>query len=262
VIEAAGLGFSYGTRVALEAVALRVAAGEVVGLAGPNGSGKSTLIRVLSGVLPGYRGSARIATREVREWSRRDLARAIAVVPQEPVFGFPFSVLEVVLMGRHPHLAGPAFESPADLGLAREALDRCGATELAGRSVQELSAGERQRVVFARALCQNTRTLLLDEPAAFLDIRHQVDLYDIVRELAHASGVAVLTALHDLNLAGEYCDRIYLLREGRSVYDGPPETILTRERLAEVFSADVHVERSARTGRPFVVPLSSRLRSS
>jgi iron complex transport system ATP-binding protein len=125
--------------------------------------------------------------------------------------------------------------------------------------VRELSAGERQRVVFARALCQQAPALLLDEPAAFLDIRHQVELYDVVRELA-GTGVSVLTALHDLNLAAEYCDRICLLRSGKIVAGGAPAEILTRENLTAVFETDVHVDVNARTGRPLVVPLSGRMR--
>jgi len=259
-LEARGVGYAYGTRVALEAVDLDLAAGSVLGLAGPNGSGKSTLIRVLSGVLRRFSGTVRVAGEDLRRRRPRELARQVAVVPQEPVFGFPFTVLEVVLMGRHPHREGAGFASARDLDLAREALARCGVLHLAGRSVLDLSAGERQRTVFARALCQQAPLLLLDEPTAFLDIRHQTGLYDVVRDEA-AAGRAVLTSLHDLNLAAEYCDRICLLRAGRLAAAGAPEAVLTRSVLAAVFEADVHVERNARTGKPLVVPLSARARA-
>ncbi|NIM00509.1 MAG: heme ABC transporter ATP-binding protein [Acidobacteria bacterium] len=257
-IEVGGLSFAYGNRPALEGIDLTVAPGEIVGLIGPNGSGKSTLIRVVSGALAGYNGRVRVTGLDVATTSQRDLARAVAVVPQEPRFGFPFTVLEIVLMGRHPHLAGLAFESEADVGLAREALERCGAAEFADRPIHELSAGERQRVVFARALTQQPRVLLLDEPASFLDIRHQVELYDLVRQQAREQDVAVLSVLHDLNLAAEYCDRIVLLREGRVAASGPTDEVFTYANLTGVFETEVYVDTNTLTGKLLVLPLSGR----
>ena len=259
-IETRALGFSYGARPALEAIGVRAEPGEVVGLVGPNGSGKSTLIRALSGVLEGYSGSARIDGREVREMPRIELARLLAVVPQEPSFSFPFTALEVALMGRHPHLAGLAFEGARDVALAREALDRCGVLHLASRAIQELSSGERQRVVFAKALAQEPGVFLLDEPASFLDIRHQVELYEIVRERAREHRATVLTSLHDLNLAAEYCDRIYLVREGRVEAEGPTTEVFTYANLTRVFETEVYVDINSLTGKLIVVPLSRRAR--
>ena len=156
-LETRAVGFSYSGKTTLEDISLLVEPGEVVGLLGPNGSGKSTLIKILSGILPQYGGSARVDGIEVRKARRRDLATKLAVVPQETSFGFPFTVLETVLMGRHPHLAGLAFETQQDVELARAALDRCGAVHLADRTIQELSSGERQREEFARALAQEPR---------------------------------------------------------------------------------------------------------
>jgi len=257
-IEAEGVGFRYLGEPALEDVSLRVEPGEVVGLLGPNGSGKSTLVRILSGVLPGYDGSARLGGAEVRTVRRRDLASQLAVVPQETSFGFPFTVLQIVLMGRHPHLAGLAFETQHDVDLARAALDRCGAAHLEHRTIQDLSSGERQRVVFARALAQAPRALLLDEPTSFLDIRHQTELYDLVRELAATDGTAVLTVLHDLNLAAEYCDRICLLRRGRVAAAGPTAEVFTYANLTTVFETEVYVDTNHLTGQLLVVPLSGR----
>ena len=259
-LETRAVGFSYSGKTALEDVSLLVEPGEVVGLLGPNGSGKSTLIKILSGILPQYDGSARVDGTEVRKARRRDLASKLAVVPQETSFGFPFTVLETVLMGRHPHLAGLAFETQQDVELARAALDRCGAVHLADRTIQELSSGERQRVVFARALAQEPRALLLDEPTSFLDIRHQTELYDLVRELALAEGTAVLTVLHDLNLAAEYCDRIYLLREGRVAAAGRTDEVFTYANLTAVFETEVYVDTNDLTGQLLVVPLSGRVR--
>jgi iron complex transport system ATP-binding protein len=257
-VAAGALRFAFSGRPVLAGVELRAEPGEIVGLAGPNGSGKSTLIRIFSGVLAGYQGQARIGGVEVRAIPRRELALRVAVVPQEPVFGFPFTAIEVVLMGRHPHLAGLALETAHDVRVAREALERCGAAELAYRPIHELSSGERQRVVFAKALAQEAPVLLLDEPASFLDLRHQVELYDVVRSLAE-QGRTVLTVLHDLNLAAEYCDRLCLLHEGRIAAAGETSGVLTRENLTRVFGTEVHVEANAVTGRLLVIPLPGRV---
>jgi iron complex transport system ATP-binding protein len=259
-VETADLRFAYGDRRVLDRVDLRASPGEVVGLVGPNGSGKSTLIKALSGVLTGYAGSARVGGREVRDAPRAELARQLAVVPQEPKFSFPFTALEVVLMGRHPHLAGLAFESDRDIELARDALESCGVPHLESRAIHELSSGERQRVVFAKALAQQPGALLLDEPASFLDIRHQVELYEVVRDRAHRGGGTVLTVLHDLNLAAEYCDRIYLIREGRIEAEGPTAEVFTYTNLTRVFETEVYVDTNTLTGKLLVVPLSKRTR--
>jgi iron complex transport system ATP-binding protein len=260
VLEIAGLGASYGSRRVLEDVELRVAAGEIVAVLGPNGAGKSSLVRAVSGVLPGYSGSARVLGDEVRGIPARELARRVAVVPQEPRFELPFTALEIALMGRHPHLAGLAFESDRDVELARGALAAAGAGALADRRIDELSAGERQRVMFARALAQEAPLLLLDEPASFLDLRHQVELFDRLRELA-ASGRAVVAVLHDLNLAAEYCDRVLLLRRGRVAAFGRTAEVLTYALLTEVFETEIYVDLNDLTGSLVVTPLSSRARA-
>jgi len=254
------VGFAYGTRTVLAGIGLDVAAGEVVGLLGPNGSGKSTIVRIACGVLGGYRGSVRLAGDELRGLAPREVARRVAVVPQEPTFSFGYTALEVVLLGRHPHLAGSIFESARDLELAREALGRCGALELGSRAIHELSSGERQRVVFARALAQQAPVLLLDEPTSFLDVRHQVELCDLVAELARAQGRAVLAVLHDLNLAAEYCDRIVLLQGGRVAAAGPTAEVLTYANLTRVYETEIYVDVNDLTGKLLVAPLSRRRR--
>jgi iron complex transport system ATP-binding protein len=259
-LTARALGFRHASGGGVEGVDLDLAAGEIVGVLGPNGSGKTTLVRVLSGVLAPYRGSVRIGGRELVGLARRELARAVAVVAQEPVFDFPFTALETVLLGRHPHLTGVAFESARDRELAMAALERLDAAPLADRLVSELSAGERQRVVVARALAQETPVLLLDEPSSFLDLRHQVELFDLVRELA-AEGRAVLAVVHDLNLAAEYCDRVLLLDGGRVAAGGPTEEVLTYANLKRVFGTEVYVDVHDLTGKVVVVPLSGRVRA-
>lgn len=257
-LEAAHVGYAYAGHRALRDSSVHVASGEVVGLLGPNGSGKSTLLKILSGLLTGYEGVVRIGDREVREIPRRELARTLAVVPQESTFSFPFTALEIVLMGRHPHLSGLAFESEHDTELACASLERCGALHLASRPIQELSSGERQRIVFARALAQQPRALMLDEPSNFLDIKHQVEMFDVVRELADRDGCSVLTVLHDVNLAAEYCDRIVLLADGTTRASGSADEVLTYALLTEVFGTEIYVDTNQLTGKLIATPLSGR----
>jgi iron complex transport system ATP-binding protein len=254
-IDARGLRFSYGRAPVIDDVSLTLAPGEMLGVIGPNGSGKSTLVRLLSGVVRPSAGTIQIHGRAIAEYSRRDLARAIAVVPQDTVIEFPFSVTEVVLMGRSPHLGAFAFEGDRDLDVARRAMQRTGVLELAHRSIHELSGGERQRVILARALAQEASILLLDEPAAFLDIRHEVEIYDLLQALQR-EGRSVLTVLHDLNLAALYCDRVALLKAGRLVRVGTPAEVITYSLLTEVYETEVYVDVNAVTGAINVLPLS------
>jgi iron complex transport system ATP-binding protein len=254
-IEAHALGFRYASGTAVDDVSLAVDRGEMLGVIGPNGSGKSTLLRLLSGVLQPASGEVRVGGRPLGQYSRRDLGRRIAVVPQESFIEFPFSVIEVVLMGRSPHLGGFGFEGDLDLEVARKAMARTGVLELASRSIHELSGGERQRVILARALAQEADVLLLDEPAAFLDIRHEVEIYDLLRELL-AEGKTVVSVLHDLNLAALYCDRVALLKGGRVVKLGSANEVITYANLTAVYETEVYVDVNDITGAINVLPLS------
>jgi iron complex transport system ATP-binding protein len=262
VLEAHELGFAYGGRRVLDSASLRAAPGEIVGLIGPNGSGKSTIIKIMSGVLAGYQGTVLLDGRDPRALGRREVARTLAVVPQETTFSLPFTVLEIVLFGRHPYMGRLAFDAAEDVAHARHALTRCGALHLAERSIHELSSGERQRVVFARALAQEPRVLLLDEPASFLDIRHQIELYELVRSLAEQGAASILLVVHDLNLAAEYCDRVYLLRQGRVETSGPTAEVFTYANLSRVFETDLYVDQNTITGKLMVVPLSGRAKAA
>jgi len=241
-----------GARQVLRGVTFEVAPGEVVGLAGPNGAGKTTLFRVASRVLTPDRGQARVAGRPVESLTRRELALQVAVVPQELSIPFPFSAGEVVLMGRAPHLRGLGFESRADVALAREAMERVGVAELADRSILELSGGERQLVLVARALAQEPRVLLLDEPTAHLDLRHRIAVLERVRELA-AEGRSALVVSHDLGLAARSCDRLVLLAGGAVLAQGAPGAVLTPDHLRDAFGIEAEVV-PAPDGSPLVVP--------
>ncbi len=265
VLRASQVSFGYGEGRVVQDVFLTLHAGEMLGVIGPNGSGKSTLLRLLSGVLAPEAGTVTLLDQPLLSYGPRALARHIAVVPQESTIEFPFSVTEVVLMGRSPHLGTFAFEGDRDLEVARTAMQRTGVAHLAGRCIHELSGGERQRVILARALAQEAAILLLDEPAAFLDLRHAVELYDLLRDLI-AEGKSVLTVLHDLNLAALYCDRVALMKGGRIVESGVPGEVITYAHITATYETEVYVDRNDITGAINVLPLSrvyrERLRGS
>jgi len=256
VLAADGVRFGYRGRPVLDGVDLRLGAGEVLGIIGPNGSGKSTLMRLLAGVLRPQAGTVRLGDRPLAAHRRRELARRLALVPQDPRLDFPFSVLEVALMGRAPHLADLAFAGPRDLEIARAALARLDVGHLAERPLDALSGGERQRVFLARALAQEPRVLLLDEPTTHLDLRHVVEMHDVVRDLALHGGVGVVTVLHDLNLAGATCDRLVALGAGRVEAEGAPAEVLRAELVERVFGARVRIV--AGDDGPLVLPLGLR----
>ncbi|MEN8182003.1 MAG: ABC transporter ATP-binding protein [Myxococcota bacterium] len=241
-----------GGRAVLDGVDLQVRAGEVVALVGRNGAGKTTLVRVASGVWVPERGRVTLAGRPLAGGSRRELARRVAVVPQQAGVPFPFSALEVVLMGRTPHLGLLGFEGEADRMRARSALERLGIADLAGRSVLELSGGERQLVMVARALTQDAELLLLDEPTAFLDLEHRLEVLGVVRELA-ARGRGALVVSHDLGLAARFCDRMAVLAGGRVLADGPPQQVLAPELLRQAFGIEAELLATG-DGAPVVVP--------
>ncbi len=247
-----GIEVAFGERPVLRGVDLEVAPGEVVALVGPNGAGKTTLLRVASRVLSPDAGEARLDGRPLDAWSRRALSRAIAVVPQDTGIPFPFRAGELVVMGRVPHQPLLGFDREEDVDHARRALERMSIEHLADRSVFELSGGERQLVAFARALAQDPQMLLLDEPTAFLDLRHRVQVLGVVRELA-AQGRSALVVSHDLNLAARACDRLVVLQDGLIVASGLPEEVMTAELLADVYGTEADIL-TAPDGRPVAVP--------
>jgi iron complex transport system ATP-binding protein len=239
----------------LRDVSLGIAPGSRTGLLGPNGCGKTTLLKLLSGVLKPELGSVRLGDRELRLLSVRAVARQIAVVPQETHPAFDFTVMEMVLMGRHPHLGAFQLEGPADLAIARQALIATGTAHLAGRAYMTLSGGEKQRVVIASALAQQPRVLLLDEPTASLDLGYQLEIASLLKQLNRERGVTMVLATHDLNLAASVCDTLVLVREGRVLMQGPTNEVLTSATVQQLYNVIADVTFHERAGHMTVIPL-------
>ena len=255
ILEAEGLTVRYpaSTRAALDGVSCRVGATELVAIAGPNGSGKTTLVRALSGLVQPERGTVRVQGRALADWRRAELARVLGVVPQREEIAFPLRVDEAVMLGRYARLGPLAAPGAADRSAVASALERCDAGSLAARSIDALSGGEWQRVRLARALAQEPAVLVLDEPTASLDVRHEMELLELIRRLVD-EGLAGLVITHELNLAARYADRILLLSEGRVVAEGAPRDVLVESILSRVFEWPVAVTTWC-DGSPQVVPL-------
>jgi iron complex transport system ATP-binding protein len=250
LLKVDNVSFRYGEQWVLRGIDFTVEKGDFLGIIGPNGSGKTTLLRVIDGILAPQEGAVRLEGTEIGKLRREALARSVAVVPQYSALAFPFSVEEVVLMGRAPHLGRWRFEGDEDNRIARKAMEMTDTLGLAARDMESLSGGERQRVLIARALAQEPRLMLLDEPTAFLDIRHQVDFFDRIRLLNRDRGLTVIAVTHDINLAAHYCDRIILLKDGRIGAAGPVDTVITEENIRKAYETRVMVDRHPGTGSP------------
>lgn len=243
------LGVHYGPKEILRDLSITFDAGELVVIAGPNGAGKSTLLGAMSGLRSGYSGSCLYRGKEVRSWERKSFAREVAVVPQSIRIDFPFTAEQVVLMGRAP-FASSLFESEEDHYHVRRVMELTGTAQFATRDFRTLSGGEKQRVIVASALAQMPAALLLDEPAAFLDIEHQLALFRLLKALCDA-GVLVIAVSHDLNLAGAFASRVILLRAGEIAADGTANAVLDGPTLKDVFHVDAQIV-AGPGGRPWI----------
>jgi len=241
---------------ALHDISLQIPRGSLTGVLGPNGCGKTTLLKLLSGVIHPDAGSVDLDNQPLSQMGRRRVARRIAVVPQETHPAFDFSVMEMVLMGRHPHLGAFQLEGPGDFDIARESLAATGTDHLADRRFQTLSGGEKQRVVIASALAQSPDVLLLDEPTASLDLGYQLDVASLLARLNRERGVTMVLATHDLNLAASLCDTLLLLRDGRVLAHGPTRDVLTPDSVRGLYGVDADVQFHERAGHLTVVPVA------
>lgn len=259
VIKIEHMGFRYSTQWVLKDISCEVRKGEFLGIIGPNGSGKTTLLKVIDGILKPQEGEVRINGIPGDRIRRDHLAKTIAVVAQDSQMVFPFSAEEIVLMGRAPHLNKWQFEGEEDFRIARAAMKMTETAALANRSMDALSGGERQRVLIARALAQQPQILLLDEPTAFLDIKHQTDFFDLVKSLNQNSELTVIAVTHDINLASLYCDRLLLMCSGRIHCAGHPDEVIIEKNIKDVYETKVTVDQSPVTGRPRITLLGSHL---
>ena len=251
-----GVECCYGSIKILENVNLIVKEGDFVGIIGPNGSGKTTLLKSISRTLKPHKGTILLNDKDIYSLKSVDVAKQMAVVPQDNTISFSFTALEVVLMGRSPHLSRFQMETENDMAIARKAMDLTNTWHLAARPVNELSGGERQRVIIARALAQKPKILLLDEPLTYLDIINQLEIMDLVKSLCVKEGIIVMAALHDLNLAARYCNTAILLNKGKIFSAGPLDEVLTSENIKSVFKVDAIVKKNLVTNSLYVIPLS------
>lgn len=252
-LEVQSVRLGYGDNVVVRDLTFRVMPGEMVGLIGPNGSGKSTIIKALSRVISPSSGQIFLDGKDISQISRGDLARLIGVVPQMPLLPSAFTAFEIVLMGRNPHLGLFRYEGARDMAITWQAMGRTATQSLAKRRVGELSGGEIQRVVVARVLAQEPKSILLDEPTANLDISHQVEILDLIKNLCLENNLTVVVALHDLNLASQYCNRLILINNGRVHARGTPSEVINSKNIKEVYGAEGCVYAHPVNGLPAVL---------
>ncbi|MFH0768989.1 MAG: ABC transporter ATP-binding protein [Chloroflexota bacterium] len=252
-IEMQNIWLGYHRKEVLKGVNFQVLPGEMVGLIGPNGCGKSTIIRALSGIISPYRGRILLDGKDLVSISRQELARMLGVVPQMPLLPSAFTAFEIVLMGRNPHLGLFQYEGQTELDIAWRAMELTMTWHLAKRRVSELSGGEIQCLLIARALTQETKAVLLDEPTANLDIGRQIEILNLIKNLCLKNNLAVLAALHDLNLASQYCDRLVLIKDGQVHAQGTPGEVITSQNIKEVYGADGCVYTHPANGLPAVL---------
>ena len=257
ILTVDGIDCYYGSVKVLENVCFSVKERDFIGILGPNGSGKTTLLRSISRTLKPHRGVIFLNDVDIYALKSVEVAKQMAVVPQDNVITFNFTALDVVLMGRNPHLSRFQMESEKDIAIAKRAMELTNTWHLAERPINELSGGERQRVIIARALAQKPKVLLLDEPTVHLDINNQLEIMDLLKELCIKKGLIVLAVFHDFNLAARYCDSAILLKSGKIVSAGNLDAVLTSKNIKSVFQVDAMVKRHPIADSLYVIPIST-----
>jgi len=252
VLEANNIDFFYGERQALKGISLTVLKGGFYGLLGPNGSGKSTLLSILSGIVRASKGEILIKGKKLETYSRKELARTIAFVPQEVDADFPFSCREVVMMGRFAHQGVLGICSKEDDRIVNRCMELTGTAPIAERPITELSGGERQRVIVAQALAQGGEVLLLDEPTSHLDIKYQLEIMELIKKLNREQNLTIIASFHDLNTASHYCGDIFFIHKGMMAGNGSVDTVFSEEMIQRVFGVATQLIAHPSTGRPLV----------
>lgn len=259
MIDIRGVSLQYGDRQVIKNVSVQIEQGEFFVIIGPNGAGKTTLLKSLAGLHAWAEGDIQLRQRSINDYAKKELARNLALVPQQINADFPFTVAETVLMGRYPHLGLLAVEGKKDLVLAEQAMEFTEVIHLAGRRLGQLSGGERQRVIIARAICQQSKILLLDEPTASLDPAHQLRIMDLMERLRCESQITVVMVSHDLNLAASYADRLLLLKDGEVEKIGTPRQVLTGDQLSKSYGCTLLVDENPLLGKPRVSLVSKKV---
>jgi iron complex transport system ATP-binding protein len=254
-IDAREISFRYTDQWVIRDLSFHADQGDFWGIIGPNGSGKTTLLKILYGLFNPQRGTVLVDGEELRRMQRPDIAKKIAVVPQDHQIDFPFTSLEVVLMGRSPYLGRLQFETRHDFEVAQRAMELTETLPFAQRPINELSGGERQRILIARAVAQEPEIMLFDEPTSSLDINHQVEFYELISRLNREKNLTILTVSHDINLASEYCQKIILLKEGRIFKTGNPREVVIEGHIRQVYGSRVLVDQNPVTGSPRITLL-------
>ena len=243
MIKVDNASFAYKTQPVINEVSMEIIKGEILGIIGPNGSGKSTLLKLLNGILKPKIGEISFYGSALENIKRKELARSMAWVPQESQLIFPFKVMEIVMMGRHPYLNPLVFEGENDRRIVHDAFSKTGTESFINRLFNEISVGEKQRVMIASAIAQEPEIMLLDEPTSSLDIKYQIEILNILKQLNLKGGLTLVLAMHDLHLASKYCNRLILLDGGRIVKDGPPNHVLEKDVLETVYGVKVKILR-------------------
>lgn len=251
-VKVNNLSLSFRHTPILENISLEVHPGEFFMIIGPNGAGKTTLLKAIANLIPADKGIIEILGKPLSSYSKRQLAQATSMVPQQVITDFPFTVAETVLMGRSPHIGLLAIEGKEDLDIARQAMEFTDVAHLANRKLDQVSGGERQRVIIARAICQQTKIILLDEPTAALDPSHQLKIMDLMERLRKEQQVTVIMVSHDLNLAGMYGQQLLLLKNGKIEKIGSPQVVLTQEQLTSSYNCTLFVDENPMTKKPRV----------
>ncbi len=251
MLEISGLCFSYNKTEILSNIGLELCKGEVLGIVGPNGAGKTTLLRCIVGIIRPEKGSIRIGGRETSGIKRQDLAKEIGYVPQAAPYKLPVTVFETVLMGRRPYISWRP--SDYDLKVVADLIRSMNLEDIALRYFDQLSGGQKQKVLLAKAFAQGTGCLLLDEPTSNLDLRHQMEVLEMISRMAKEQGTATILAMHDLNLTCRFADTILMLNNGRMFCMGEPEHVITRENIAAVYGVETEIH--TKNGYPYVLPI-------
>lgn len=240
MIQVDNMSFSYGEQAVLDCVDLYITEPGFYGVLGPNGSGKTTLLKLLCGILDNDLGVIKLDSIDIHQWNRKEIATHIAYVPQQFNMIYDFSVSEIVVMGRHPYHGRFESMSKSEKELVEHALDVTGLQKLKSKSITQLSGGEMQRVIIARALVQDTPVILLDEPISHLDIHYQKEIIHLLKKIAYSQNKIVISVLHDMNIGMNYCDQVYLINEGK-IIAGKPSEVLTMDVIEEVYNTKVHM---------------------